>query len=260
MKHVFVSLVVLGVLVAGEVQAEEAGKTPAAAPPASPSPNSQPAPATKKADDSASPGGTSVKPPDKGSGGTEPNVEELSKATAVQELFKAGQYDQAVEAGNKFLATCKDKFAMALALQAMADGMRRKGDWLLAQGAYQRLRGLYEKVSDEWVLYDAIAEVLRNSKNGVYLLPGKPSPAPGSPEAARVLSDDAVLAEALARLAGNRLKGLKSRVSLLRHAEMPENVLAAVKPAAAEAKQMFSLSKDTPTEVAREVGKAAPIA
>jgi len=244
MKHAIIGLAVLLMLLVGEVQAEEAGQTPAATPPALPSPKSQPAPAVKKAGDS---GGVAEK---------EPNVEELRKATEVQELFKADRYDQAVEACNKFLATSKDKYAMALALQAMAESMRKKGDWLLAQGAYQRLRGLYEKGSDEWVRYDAIAEVLKNAKNGVYA-PGTTAPAPGSPEAARVLSDDAVLAEALARLAGNRLKGLKTRISLLRHAETPENVLAAVKPAAEEAKRIFNLSKDAPPEDARGVGKAA---
>jgi len=254
MKHAIIGLAVLLMLLVGEVRAEEpAAKQPAAAPPAAgtvapppASPKKAPAaPATKKPGDS---GGDAEK---------EPNVEELRKATEVQELFKAGRYDQAIEAGNKFLATSKDKYAMALALQAMAESMRKKGDWLLAQGAYQRLRGLYEKGSSDWVRSDAIAEVLKSSKGGVYLAPGAPTPAPGAPEAARVLSDDAALAEALTRLAGYRFKGFKSRLPTLRHAKTPQEVLAVVKPMSEDAERIFNLAKDVSPEAPREIGTAA---
>ena len=254
MKHAIIGLAVLLIFLVGEVRAEEpAAKQPAAAPPAegtvAPPPASSEkapaAPATQKPGDSCD---VAEK---------EPNAGELGKATEIQTLFKAGQYDQAVEAGNKFLATAKDDFARTRAIRAVAESLRKKGDWIRAPAAYQRLRECYEKGSNDWVLYDAIAEVLRGSRAGVYLAPGAPTPAPGSPEAARVLSDDTVLADALTRLAGNRFKILKSRLPNLRRAKTPQEVLAVAKPASEEAARIFSLSKEVSPDTAREIGTVA---
>jgi hypothetical protein len=245
MKQVLIGLAVLLILLVGEVRAEApAAKPPAAAPSTSPE-KAPAAPATRKPGGS---GGVATK---------EPNTEELSKAAEIQEMYKAGRYDQAVEAGNKFLATAKDDLARTQASQAVAESLRKKGDWLHAPAAYQRLRGCCEKGSSDWARYDAIVEILQRSKGGVYLAPDTPTPVPGSPEAARVLSDDAVLAEALARWAGFRLKGFKSHLPFLRHATTPKDVLAVVKPLSEDAERIFSLAKDVPPEASREIGAAA---
>ena len=254
MKHVIIGLAVLLMLLVGEVRAEEpAAKPPAATPPAAGTVAPPPA-APKKAPAASAtrkPGDSDVVAE------KELNLEELRKAAEIQEMYQAGRYDQSIEAGNKFLATAKDDLARTQAIQAVAESLRKKGDWMRASAAYQRLRECYEKGSSDWGRYDAIAEILKSSKGGVYLAPGTPMPAPGSPEAARVLSDDAALAEALTRWAGYRLKGFKSRLPNLRRAKTPQAVLAVVKPASEEAARIFGLSKEAPPDAPREIGTVA---
>jgi len=179
------------------------------------------------------------------------NVEDGQKVAEMQAVFTAGEFDKAIEAGNTFLKAAHDEASKTEAFRIIAEAYRKKGDWRQAAPAYQRLRERYEKSSADWMRCDAVAEIMRNSVNGVYQPAG--APAAKAPAAGQTLADDAVLAEAVTRLAGFRMLRMKSRIANITRAATPQLVVAAFEPVAEEAKQIYSLSADAPPEGPREV-------
>jgi len=179
------------------------------------------------------------------------NVEEGQKIAEMQAVFTAGEFDKAIEAANTFLKTARDEASKTEAFRIIAEAYRKKGDWRQAAPAYQRLRERYEKSSADWMRCDAIAEIMRNSVNGVYQPAG--APAAKAPAAGQTLADDAVLAEAVTRLAGFRMSRMKSRIGNILRGTTPQLVMAAFEPVAEEAKLIYGLSADAPVEGPREV-------
>jgi len=180
------------------------------------------------------------------------NIEEGQKVAEIQAVLAAGEFDKAVEAANTYLKTARDDTSKTEAFRIIAEAYRKKGDWRQATSAYQRLRERFDKTSADWTKYDAVADILRSSVNGVYQPPGAPSakaPAAGG----QTLADDSVLADALAKLAGMRSQRLKSRAPNVARCTTPQQAVATLAPLAEEARQIFGLSADAPADGPREV-------
>jgi hypothetical protein len=192
---------------------------------------------------------------------TPPPTEDQQKAAEIATMLQAGNADQALEAAKAFLAKTRDEKAKTEAMRVVAECYRKKGDWKQAMPAYLKLRERYEKASDEYVRYDAIAEILRSSPGGVYQPPGATTTAAAAdvtaPAVGKTVSDDEVLAQALNRLAGFRNTRLKSRVAMVRRARTPQEVMSAFAPAAEEARQIFLLGPNVSPEAARELATVA---
>jgi len=183
------------------------------------------------------------------------NIQEGQKIAEIQAIFAAGEFDKAIEAVNTFLKTARDDGAKTEAIRILADAYRKKGDWRQAATAYQRLRERFPKDSDDAMKYDGVADIMRNSPGGVYTPPGSPpakAPAPG-----QTLSDDAVLADALTKLAAFRGLRMKTHINTVARGLTPQAVMAALQPMADEAKQIFCLSPSAPVDGPHEVCAAA---
>jgi tetratricopeptide (TPR) repeat protein len=186
------------------------------------------------------------------------DAEEARKVAEMQAALTAGEFDKAVEQANAYLKSTRDESGKTEALRVLAEALRKKGDWKQAPAAHLRLRERFEKNSEDWVRYDAIAEVLRASPAGVYQPAGGPAPKAAAPGAtAATLADDNALTEALARLAGGRAGKLKARIPAILRAATPQLVMAAFTPVLEETKMVFAVSADAPPDAAREVGAAA---
>jgi len=186
------------------------------------------------------------------------DAEEARKVAEMRAVLTAGEFDKAVEQANAYLKSARDESGKTEAVRVLAEALRKKGDWKQAPAAHLRLRERFEKNSEDWIRYDAIAEILRASPAGVYQPAGTPAPkaaAPGS--TAATLADDNALTEALARLAGSRAGKLKARIPAILRAATPQLVMAAFTPVLEETKMVFAVSADAPPDAAREVGAAA---
>jgi tetratricopeptide (TPR) repeat protein len=183
-------------------------------------------------------------------------AEEAQKVAEIQAILAVGECDKAIEAANAFLKTARDEGAKTETFRVLAEAYRKKGDWRQAAAAYQRLRDRLDKNSGEYAKYDGIAEILRGSPAGIYQPPGT---APAKPAAggAQTLADDAVLGEALTRLAGLRGARMKARITTVTRGTTPQQVVAAFLLVAEEARQIYSISPEAPTDGPREVCVAA---
>jgi len=237
-----------GVTITPSAPAKTPGKTPAKAPAEAPAP----APGS---------GGVVITPSGAPSAPAAGDSDETRKVAEIQVVLAAGEFDKAIEQANAFLKTAKDAGAKTEAFRILAEALRKKGDWKQAAVAYLRLRDGCEKNSDDWIKYDAIAEILRASPAGVYQPAGAIAPKPPATPAASSdppgkLSDDNALAEALTRLAGFRAGRLKSRIATVTRPSTPQLVVAAFEQVAEEAKLVFTLSADAPADSAHGVCSA----
>ncbi|MCX5683027.1 MAG: hypothetical protein NT049_05005 [Planctomycetota bacterium] len=242
MNHKLAALA-LAILLAAAMATPCAAQTPTKQPPTKPAPAAPPATA----------GGVTITPSGSGSAAkTISNVEEGQKVAEIQAVLATGEFDKAIEAANTFLKTARDEVAKTEAIRVLAEAYRKKGDWRLAAATYPRLRERYDKNSDDYFKYDGIADILKNSPAGVYQAAGA---AAGKAPAGtgQTLADDAVLAEALTKLAATRGLRLKTRIGTITRGTTPQMVVAAYLPVAEESKQILSLSPDAPPEAPREV-------
>jgi len=188
-----------------------------------------------------------VKPAD-----TAPLTEDQQKVAEMAAKLVAGQVDEALAEAKEFAAKTLDDKAKTDALRVVADCLRKKADWKGAAQAYAKLKERFEKDSDDYARYDAIAMVLTGSPAGVY---GGAGAAKG--EGAKTLADDDALKDALNRLVAQRAGKLKSRIGAIRQAKSPQAVVAAFKPVADEAKPLLQLGTDSATDAVKEVAEAA---
>lgn len=179
---------------------------------------------------------------------------EQQRVAEIEAELKAGNFDKALDLAKVFLLSTHDERAKTDALRIVAEAYRKKGDWRQAPNAYPKVRDRFEKNSDDYVKWDAVAEVLRGAPTGVYQ-PGGVGPAK-APDG-KTLADDAVLAEALTRLAGVRMAKVKAHAAPIRRGRTPQEVVAAFVPVAEEARQVFLLSAEVSPDVAREAGAMA---
>jgi hypothetical protein len=179
---------------------------------------------------------------------------ERQRASEIASMLSAGNLDQTIDAARGFLATVKDEKARVEGMRVLAEALRRKGDWKMAYAGYAALRSHCEKGSDEFIRYDAIAEVIRVSPSGVYQ-PTLPGGAPTPPT--KVLSEDEGLVEALARFADMRAARLKSRVAAIRKARTPQEVVTVLAALAEEFRQLRVLAPALRPDAEREAAQAA---
>jgi len=187
-----------------------------------------------------------------------------AEVARIQAVLLAGEHDRALEEAQALYAKASDKEVKTEAMRIMAEALRKQGKWSEAGTAYARLAKRFEKKSDAYIQYDAIAQILRVSPNGFYLPARKSSGAAGEEPATldgrsdgQALDDDAVLAEALACLADTRALKLKRRVVLVKRARTPKDVLAAFAPLAEAYRQVRLLAPDRPTDDEQKAAQAA---
>lgn len=278
MKQIAIAIVVavlsLAVAAAWAQAADTSGRNPGA------KTGPAPGPATKKPDDktgdkpdnasdsktgpsetSTGPSGTSTGPSGQSSAAV---TEEQQRAAEIAAKLLAGNIDEALQEAKAFILKTKDEKARTEAMRVVAECCRKKSDWKQAQQAYQQLRERFVKGTDDYVKYDAIAEVLRGSPTGVYLpqgaaatTGGKSATSDPAPAARKTVAEDEGLNEALARVAQFRTTRLKSRAAAVRRGRTPQEVVAAFAPAADEARQIFLLGPDVSPDAARELAAAA---
>ena len=181
--------------------------------------------------------------------------DDAQRIAEVQAQLMAGKTDEAVAAARAFLKTAKDEDSKTEALRVIAEGLRKSGNWNGAVGGYRGLRDRFDKGSDDYIRFSAIADVLAGSQNGIYKGGGTVKPPPGTEP--KPLSDDEALDAALALLAKSRCAKLKATGTQLRRLRSPQDVMKVFRPAAEEARQIFLLGPDTPPDDARAVGKMA---
>ena len=202
-------------------------------------------------------GGVTITPRNATAGADTMNAEDQAKVAELEAHLVAGEFDKVIEGAKILLANTQGEAAKNAAMRLTADAFRKKSDWRQTLAAYQKLRERYKDGSDDWVRTDAIVEIFKASPTGVYQPAGAPVPKAAAGDPPRTLADDAALEEALARLAGFRAKGLKSRVTTVRRGRSPQEVAVAFKPLAETARQLFVISKDAPADSAHEVAAAA---
>ncbi|MCX5672565.1 MAG: hypothetical protein NTU94_14710 [Planctomycetota bacterium] len=248
MKHIAIALTVVLVLAvatasavgpagpAGKNAGDKAGKGDPA----------QAGPAAKKAGPGDKTGPT--KPAN-----AEPLTEDQQKAAEISAKLVAGQVDEALAEAQAFAAKTLDDKAKTEALRIAADCVRKKADWKGAAQAYTKLKERYEKGSDDYVRYEAIAQILAASPTGVYMGAG-----PGAKgDLTSTLADDAVLKTSIGRLVTQRGGKLKSRIYAFRQAKTPQQVAVAFKPVVEDAKPLLQLGTDSAVDVVKEVAEAA---
>jgi len=186
-----------------------------------------------------------------------------AEVARIQAVLLAGEHDRALEEAQALYAKASDKEVKTEAMRIMAEALRKQGKWSEAGTAYARLAKRFEKKSDAYIQYDAIAQILRVSPNGFYLPARKSSGAAGEEPATldgrsdgQALDDDAVLAEALACLADTRALKLKRRVGLVKRARTPKEVIAALAPLAEAYRQVRLLAPDRPADDEQKAAQA----
>lgn len=178
-------------------------------------------------------------------------ADDAQRLADINAELMAGKYEKAAEQAKAFLGGAKDKEAVVEARRILAECLRKQGDWRAASGAYTALSRACPEGSEDRLRYQAIGEVLRaTNKDGVYT----PSAAKGEK---RNLSNDEALDAALAVWAEFQCKRFSSVCARLARARSPADVLKIVKPAAEEARGIYSVAPDTPPDDTRRVAQVA---
>jgi len=250
MKHVAIALTVVLVLAVAVATASAVG-------PAGPAGKNAGDKAGKGDPARAGPAAKKAGPGDK-TGPTkpanaEPLTEDQQKAAEISAKLVAGQVDEALAEAQAFAAKTLDDKAKTEALRIAADCLRKKADWKGAAQAYTKLKERYEKGSDDYVRYEAIAQILAASPTGVYMGTGPGAKA----DPTSTLADDTVLKTSISRLVTQRGGKLKSRMYAFRQAKTPQQVAVAFKPVVEDAKPLLQLGTDSAVDVVKEVAEAA---
>ena len=182
-----------------------------------------------------------------------PLTEDQQKAAEIAAKLVAGSVDEALADAKAFAAKTMDDKAKTEALRVVAECLRKKGDWKGAAQAYLKLKDRFEKTSEDYARYEAIAQILTASPSGLYVGGGAAAKTDGG----KTLADDECLKDAISRLATVRGSKLKSRISPIRRAQTPQQVVAAFKPVVDDAQQLLQLGTDTAVDAVKEVAEAA---
>jgi hypothetical protein len=185
-------------------------------------------------------------------------VEDGVKAAALEALLKDGKYDEAIDTGNKLFLSARDDDAKTTAAKVVAESLRKKGEWARTVSSYTRLRERFPKTADEWMLYDMMIDVMKASPKGVCTVGVPVATGTAAPDpAAKTVSDDDTLKEALGAVAANRMKTLKLKAGNCRTAGSAQAVVSALKPVADDAKRIRTVHNDVSTEPVQDVVTAA---
>lgn len=182
-----------------------------------------------------------------------PSPEEQRALKEIETAFSGGDYDKAITLAKDFVRSAESEPLKTEAARIVAKSQRKKKEWDLAQGAYLSLRNRFEKGSDEFVRSEAVAEILRASRDGVYY----PLVQSGKAEDAGTLDDDAVLEKALACLAKNRAKRVQLRLPRLRRARSVEELVQRFLGVADEIAQLQGIWPEMSPSLARAAVQTA---
>jgi hypothetical protein len=182
-----------------------------------------------------------------------PSPDERKAFEQIESAFLSNDYEKVIVLAKDFVRSAKDESLKTAAAAMVAKAQRRKKEWDLAQGAYLSLRDRYPKGSDEYARAEAVAEILRASREGVY----HPLTAAGGEESGGTLDDDAVLEKALACLAQERAKRLELRVPRLRRARNVEGLVQQFLALAEEMSQLRGISPEMSPNLERQVVQTA---
>jgi hypothetical protein len=212
------------------------------------------APAAKPPAEPAPAGGVTITPAKPAAPGV---MEDQQRIADIRGYYAAGDFDKALDTAKAFLTGARDETAKTEALRITADSHRKKGQWAPAATAYIKVRERYDKAGDDYLKLDAVAEVMKCSPNGVYA-PGGALPPKAEPGATpKTVADDAVLNDALVRVAMARAKALKSKMSPVQRARSPQEVMATFKPLAEQARQLMVIAPGAPPDGPRELATLA---
>ncbi len=158
-----------------------------------------------------------------------PSKAETDLAAAAAAL-EAGRYDEAIARAKAVVRAEVPEAAKTEATRLVARAQRKARRWDLALAAYLTLRQRLPKGSEERIRVEAVIDVLRAARGGLYLPLVQSDPQ----FAGRTLDDDAVLEAALARLAKMRAERLQVRLTRLDRARTAPELVREFAALAAE--------------------------
>ncbi|MFO8012384.1 MAG: hypothetical protein R6X20_03665 [Phycisphaerae bacterium] len=182
-----------------------------------------------------------------------PSAEERKAFENIEIAFVAGKYDKAITLAKDFVRSAESESLKTEAARLVAKAQRKKKEWNLARGAYLSLRDRYPKGSDEYARAEAVAEILRASRDGVY----HPLVQSGAAEAGQTLDNDTVLKKALACLAEKRAKRLELRVPRLRRTRNVEQLVQQFLSLAGDIDQLRGIWPDISPSLERQAVQTA---
>jgi hypothetical protein len=212
------------------------------------------APAAKPPAEPAPTGGATITPSKPAAPGI---MEDQQRIGDIRGYYAAGDFDKALDIAKAFLTGVRDEAAKTEALRITADCLRKKGQWAPAATAYIKVRERYDKASDDYLKLESIAEVMKCSPNGVYAPGGALAPKAEAGSPPKTVADDAVLNDALVRVAMARAKALKSKMSPVQRVRTPQEVMVIFKPLAEQARQLMVIAPAVPPDAPRELATLA---
>lgn len=169
-----------------------------------------------------------------------PSPEEQETVARIEAAVDAGRYDEAIDLAKASVRTIKNEGLKTRVTHLVAQAQRKKKDWSRALAAYLALRDRFDKGSDEYIRYDAVAGILRASKDGVYY----PLAEANGGDTSKTLDDDAVLAEALAVMARKQAEGLPLKLQPVASARTVEDLMKRFVPLVEELRRLRVLWPD----------------
>jgi hypothetical protein len=201
--------------------------------------------------------------PDDGATKSEPEEAEprkpAARLAAIRRKLKAGDVDAAMAPAKSLYEQAPNPQVKTDALELLAEALRKKGRYRLAIGAYNKLRAEYEEGSEEYIRCNAVVEVLKASREGVYhpMLQGSKVAAGG--DAKPRLSDDETLDKAIKHFAETRAEEILGQSRSLSRTRSPQDVVSAFVELRESIQNLVPLSKDlavgTELELARRAGE-----
>jgi hypothetical protein len=183
-----------------------------------------------------------------------PSDEDRQTYRKIESAYTSGDYDTVIRLAKDFVRSAESEALKTEAARLVAQSQRKKKEWDLAQGAYLSLRNRFEKGSDAFIRAEAVADILRASREGVYL----PLVEAGGGEKPKTLDHDPVLDQALACLAKTRARRLELRLPRINRARTVEEVVQRFLPMAEEIRQLRAIWPEMPPNLERAaVQKAA---
>lgn len=215
----------------------------------------------KPADETSEEAAEPTPEPDDGATKSEPEEAEprkpAARLAAIRTKLKAGEVDAAMAAAKSLYQDASNPQVKTDALRLLAEALRKKGRYRLAIGAYNKLRAEYEEGSEEYIRCNAVVEVLKASREGVYhpMLQGSKVAAGG--DAKPRLSDDETLDRAIKHFAETRAEEILGQSRSLSRTRSPQDVVSIFVELRESIQNLVPLSKDLAVRTELELARRA---
>jgi len=166
--------------------------------------------------------------------------EEQETANRIGAAVAEGRYDEAIDLAKASIRTIQNEPLKTHITLLVAQAQRKKKDWNRAATAYLTVRDRFAKGSEEYIRYNAVADVLRAAKGGVYM----PLAEAHAGDTSKTVDDDAVLAEALAVMARKEAERLPLRLRGLSSARTVDDLMQRWVPVAEDLRRLRVLWPD----------------